>query len=380
MGRALQRPRPHRVAMPRHFSKFAGAGFGACLLLLAAVFAISTLGFSSPEPLGADAPPDQFSSARAHTELVRLLGDEAPHPIGSSANHLVKARLIERLTELGFTPQVQHAIGCSAKCPVCGRVENVLARIDGAAHSTGILLMAHYDSVAYAPGAGDDGAGVATLLETARALRTGPMPRNSILFVFTDGEESGLLGAEAFFSQHPWAADVAVVINIEGSGSTGPSLLLRTGPDSGLVVDTFRAVAQHPVASSFSQELFKRMPNDTDFSVSSRFGKPGVDFAFAGERNHYHTPLDSIANLSPATLQHHGDNVLPLARALANADLSTGCPERSSTRRWRNRCGCTIRRQPDACLQSCASRRSAWPRGDAGRVLGTSAARSVSCC
>jgi hypothetical protein len=311
--------------MPRHFSKFASAGFGTCLLLLAVVFGISALGFSSPEPLGAGAPPDQFSSARARTELVHLLGDEAPHPIGSAANHLVKARLIERLTELGFAPQVQHAIGCSAKHPVCGRVENVLARIDGQ-QPTGILLMAHYDSVAYAPGAGDDGAGVATLLETARALRTGPIPRNSILFVFTDGEESGLLGAEAFFSQHPWAADVAVAINIEGSGSTGPSLLLRTGPDSGLVVDAFRAVAQHPVASSFSQELFKRMPNDTDFSVSSRFGKPGVDFAFAGERNHYHTPLDSIANLSPATLQHHGDNVLPLARALANADLSVVAP------------------------------------------------------
>ena len=33
--------------------------------------------------------------------------------------------------------------------------------------------MAHYDSVPMAPGAGDDGAGVVAILETARALKTG---------------------------------------------------------------------------------------------------------------------------------------------------------------------------------------------------------------
>ncbi len=311
--------------MPRGFSKFASAGFGTSLLVLAAVFLLSMLGSRSPEPLAPDAPEDAFSSARARAQLVRLLGDESPHPIGSAANRLVKARLIEQLKELGLTPVLQDTIVCGGKWPVCGRVENVLARIDGE-RTSGVLLMAHYDSVASAPGAGDDGAGVATLLEVARALRSAPTPHNSILFAFTDGEEPGLLGAEAFFSQHAWANDVEAVINIEGSGSTGPSLLLRPGPNSRFIVDTYRAEAKFPVASSFSQELFKRMPNDTDFSVSSRYNKRGLDFAFAGERNHYHTPLDTIANLSPATLQHHGENVLPLARALSNADLASVAP------------------------------------------------------
>jgi hypothetical protein len=68
------------------------------------------------------------------------------------------------------------------------------------------------------------------------------------------------------------------------------------------------------------------MPNDTDFSVSLRAGLPGIDFAFAGERNHYHTPLDSIANLDLGTLQHHGENTLPLLRALVDADLSAAAP------------------------------------------------------
>jgi hypothetical protein len=68
------------------------------------------------------------------------------------------------------------------------------------------------------------------------------------------------------------------------------------------------------------------MPNDTDFSVALRAGLRGIDFAFAGERNHYHTELDSIANLDLGTLQHHGDNTLPLLRSLADADLAATAP------------------------------------------------------
>ena len=76
------------------------------------------------------------------------------------------------------------------------------------------------------------------------------------------------------------------------------------------MIDTFRRVAPHALAFSFIAEVFKQMPNDTDFSVSIGAGKPGLDFATAGERNHYHTNRDTIANLNPASLQHHGDNVL----------------------------------------------------------------------
>jgi len=311
--------------MPRGASKFAAAGLGICFVLLAIVGLFAALRAQPPSPLGADAPADVFSAARARAELVRLLGDETPHPIGSHANERVKVRLIERLTELGFTPQVQDALGCSTRWPGCGRVQNVLARIDGQVPAT-LLLMAHYDSVPYAPGAGDDGAGVAALVEIARILKAAPPPHNTIAFAFTDGEEPGLLGAEAFFAQHPWANDVAAVINLEGAGSSGPSQLFRSGPDSGAVLDAFRRVARDAVASSVAEEVFNRLPINTDLSVAMNAAKPGVDFAFGNERNHYHTLRDSIANLSDATLQHHGDNALPLVRALSHADLSKRAP------------------------------------------------------
>ena len=164
------------------------------------------------------------------------------------------------------------------------------------------------------------------MLEIARILVAEAPFRNTVILLFTDGEEVGLLGAEAFFGQHSWAQQPGVVLNVEGSGSAGESLLLRTGPASGWVVDAFRASVSHPSAFSVADEVFKHMPNDTDFSVSQRAGLPGIDFAFASERNHYHTPLDTVDNLSRVTLQHHGENLLPLARKLATMDLAAQQP------------------------------------------------------
>ena len=297
----------------------------AALALLAILFAVQVLQTAPPAPLGVDADRGAFSAGRARDELTKLLGDETPHPVGSAANRAVKERLMARLTELGLKPEEQRTIGCAAESATCAQVENVLAAMPGKTADT-IVLMAHYDSVPNAPGAGDDGAAVAALLEMTRIVKAGAPYRNTILLVFTDAEETGLLGAEAFFAESPAAKRVKTVINLEGSGSTGPVYLLRTGPASGELMAAFRDVAPHPVAQSFTEEIFKRMPNDTDFSVSLRAGLPGIDFAFAGERNHYHTPLDTIANLDLGTLQHHGENTLPLLRTLVDSDLAAAAP------------------------------------------------------
>ncbi len=295
------------------------------LLLILATLVLAVRALAPPEAVPEHAPESAFSAARAHRVLGHLLGDESPHPVGSVANRAVRDRLLEQLVRLGLEPQIQRTVGCSATRPVCANVENVLAEIQGKT-TDALALMAHYDSVPHAPGAADDGAGVATLLEAARLLVRDPIRRNRILLIFTDAEEVGLLGAEAFFSGHPWREHVRAVINLEGAGSGGPSLLLRSTEAAGHLLSAYRATATAPVAFSYSQEVFARMPNDTDFSVAGRAGIRGLDFAFAFEFNHYHTPLDTVANLELSSLQHHGSNLLPLARALAAEDLNRTAP------------------------------------------------------
>ena len=76
------------------------------------------------------------------------------------------------------------------------------------------LLVAHYDSVTNSRGAGDDGAAVAALLETARIVMAGPKLRRSIFILFTDAEEVGLLGALAFVHEHPLAQRAGIVIKL----------------------------------------------------------------------------------------------------------------------------------------------------------------------
>ncbi|MFV2089555.1 MAG: M20/M25/M40 family metallo-hydrolase, partial [Pseudomonadales bacterium] len=295
---------------------------------LAAFAVMLILGVQSLQPppaLSADAPAGVFSGERAGVTLRYLLGDETPHPVGSAANRQVRDRLIELLEGLGLDPEIQRTVGCNQKWPVCANVENVFAEIPGKTEDT-LVLMAHYDSVPHAPGAADDGSGVATLLEAARVLLREPIRRNRILLLFTDAEEMGLLGAEGFFADHPRVADVKAVINLEGAGSGGPSLLLRSSKTAGHLLNAVRQTASFPIAISYAQEVFARMPNDTDFTVADRAGIASIDFSFAFEFNHYHTPLDTVDNLDKRSLQHHGSYVLPLARRLADSDLNARAP------------------------------------------------------
>ena len=46
-----------------------------------------------PAPRGLDAPPTEFSAARADATLANLLGPEVPHPVSTAANKAVRDRV-----------------------------------------------------------------------------------------------------------------------------------------------------------------------------------------------------------------------------------------------------------------------------------------------
>jgi hypothetical protein len=182
--------------------------------------------------------------------------------------------------------------------------------------------MAHYDGVANAPAAGDDAGGVAAILEAVRALRAGPALRNDVLVVFTDGEETGLLGAQAFLEQDPAAKTVGLVMNFEGRGGSGATQLFQTSVGNGRLIAEAAAAMPHPRASSLSYEIYRRMPNDTDLSPFLRDRYQGLNFAYIGGHTQYHSPTDTPERLNQRSLQHHGEYALPLTRRFGNADLN----------------------------------------------------------
>jgi hypothetical protein len=274
-----------------------------------------------PAPLPASAGTGEFSAERALVHLNAFA--KAPHPIGSEEHGRSRDYLVAQLSALGVAPEIQRTTAVTARYQAAGTVENIVARWKGTSGaSDAIALLAHYDSVPAGPGAGDDGAGVAAWLEVLRALRAGPPLRNDIILVFTDGEEAGLLGASAFVAEHPWARDIRAVVNLEARGNAGASQLFETSQDNGRLVETFAQVAPHPSGTSLTYEIYKHMPNDTDMTVFKKAGDAGLNFAFIGNWEAYHTPLDNPQQIDMRSLQHHGENGLSLARRLGNADLT----------------------------------------------------------
>jgi hypothetical protein len=244
-----------------------------------------------------------------------------PHPVGSEEHDQVRDYLIAQLSGLGLEAQVQQTTGVGTRYQGAGRVQNILARMPGTqSGGPAVLLVAHYDSVEAGPGAADDGAGVAAILETVRALRAGGSFVHDIIVLFTDGEEADLVGSAAFVREHPWAKDVAIVINFEARGTTGRSLMFETGPGNLDVVRVLRTVPNVTAGSLFTT-IYRTMPNDTDLSELALLGTPALNFAFGDGADRYHTSRDDVSHLDAGSLQHHGRQALALARAFANGPL-----------------------------------------------------------
>ena len=208
------------------------------------------------------------------------------------------------------------------------RVENIHARIEGINPTGHVVLVAHYDSVPRGPGAADDGAGVAAILEIARAITSGSAPRNDIDIVFTDAEEPWLLGAQAFVRDSHLDPRRSVVLNLEARGTSGPAMMFQSSSDNATLIPAL-ASAQRPIAGSGLWEACSQLlTGDTDFSVFSNAGFAGMNFAFMEGSARYHTPEDSPDNLDHASLQDIGSTVLAATRHFADQDL--GAPRGGS--------------------------------------------------
>jgi hypothetical protein len=139
-------------------------------LLLGFILAAVFVERRGPDPLPSNAPANHFSASRAIAVLATILGDGAPHPIGSPAHDAVRDRVVAQLRALEYQPTLQQRFACNAHA-TCANVTNILAALPGDPRADVLMVSAHYDSVGAGPGATDDGVGVATILEVARAIR-----------------------------------------------------------------------------------------------------------------------------------------------------------------------------------------------------------------
>ncbi|WP_436524177.1 M28 family peptidase [Actinoplanes sp. HUAS TT8] len=299
-------------------------GFAALAVL--AVLALA--GFASvrsilpPAAAPVSAPASEFSAERAFQTVQAIA--TTPHPAGSAANDRVRDYLVQTLTGLGLSPQVQDTVSvqggelsASAGGTGLARVRNVVTVIPGKASTERIFLVAHYDSAQTGPGGNDDAAGVATILETARALTKSDQLVNDVVLVLTDAEEACLCGAEAFVKQNDLARDGGIAINLEARGSSGPAIMFETSEKNARLVEAY-SHAPYPVGTSFAVEIYRLLPNDTDFTAFREAGFAGLNSAYIDGAAVYHAPTDLPSAMDRDSLQHHGANALALTRTLGN--------------------------------------------------------------
>ena len=305
-------------------------GLAGCVAALAAVCALAWASLATtalPEPAGAGAPADAFSSERAARHLHALT--RTPRPIATTMNDDARRYIIDTARGMGYQPEVQEATverqwmdrmhNIHVTLAV---VRNVVVRKPGIAldHATrpALLVASHYDSSGDTPGA-SDASSSAAMLETLRALKNGPALANDAVFLFADGDAVGEMGEQAFIEQHPLARRIGFTLRFRDLGNEGPVIPQDAHGDAGVGIAAWANGPAHPRGSSLMREVSFFMPNARGTGPLATLQAPLLQFAAVqGKLGKWDTP----ERFDRATLQHEGDTMLSLARELGAQSLA----------------------------------------------------------
>ena len=277
--------------------------------------------FSMPSPKGIE--EEGFSSARV-VEDLKVISKE-PHSVAhpEERNRLL-VYLTKRLEELGGKTQTFTYPGITSR-KFTFDAKNILSEfspLKASSDTTYLLMIAHHDSrypwklmgdTVTAMGAVDDGYGLGVILESVyQALKYRESWNQGIKILFTDAEEVDLQGMKAAYKYNKEIFDnIGLILNIEARGPFGPALLFETSPGNEHLVKLYADHARFPFGYSLTNMVYQQMPNGTDFNVV-RDSIPGMNFSPVEDINHYHTDLDNIQNISEKTIQHYGEQIMPI--------------------------------------------------------------------
>lgn len=249
------------------------------------------------------------------------------HHTGSKEHKNVQNYIVNELEKIGLEPHIQQKTAINKKWRTSTTTENIITKIKGKENGKALLLLTHYDSNPYSSlGASDAGSGVVTILEGLRAfLAKNEFPKNDIIILFSDAEEIGLLGAQAFVDHHPFAKNIGLVLNFEARGSGGASYMLMetNGKNKKILTEFINSNPNYPAANSLMYSVYKKLPNDTDLTVfREKENINGFNFAFIDNHFDYHTAQDSYERLDRVTLQHQAEYFTTSLNYFANSNLT----------------------------------------------------------
>ena len=288
-------------------------------------------------PKAKPADYEGFSAERAvkDIEVISRRHHSVAHPEERAE---VREYLVRRLQEMGADtvkvfrydsltgPQNKHVVYTFDAYDVLAE----FAPLKDSEDATYLMMVAHYDSrysqpmpkdTVWSYGAADDGYGVGVILETvSQLLKQRQDWFQGVKVLFTDAEEVGMMGMKALWENDREVFDnVGFMINIEARGPYGPALLFEACPGNEKVMQLYEDAAAYPYTYSLTTVVYGFMPNFTDFTIV-KDEIPGLNFSTIADVNHYHTDLDNFSNVNPASIQHYGAQVLPIAEKYLTSD------------------------------------------------------------
>ena len=201
--------------------------------------------------------------------------------------------------------------------PRGGESQNVVAELPGTGAAR-LIVSAHHDTAAYAPGPLDNGGGTAMLLELAKRLAGKQFPA-TITFVSSGSEENGGddccgAGAKAFYaSRMDWIEQIVAHVEVDDIGNlVGVPGMVYGGP-KGFTDAAFNAA----IRASFGLKT-SHSPS-CDHGIAVKNGLPFVFVCDAGAvpRPCYHSPEDTLDFMSIAKCAWHMPFILGMVERLA---------------------------------------------------------------
>ena len=336
------------------------------LLLLALAALVGTLvsplqrfrGFPDSVPVAT--PSDSVAPVRELEDVLTTLAHDSMggRETGSPGARRAAAFLVEEMERRGVSPGFSHGYGqrftlvevrkaagrrrlyfpdelsVADSALVTGEVEakNLVGIIPGSDPELGreaVVVSAHYDHVGVGEpvggdsvynGADDDGSGVLTVLEVARAMAAHPPPR-SVLVLLTSAEEFGIRGAR-WYADHPALPleEIAAVLNVEMVGRPDPKVggagrSWLTGWGRTTVKERVRA-AGVPVGPD--PRPWRRYDHRSDHVAFVRAGVPAHTLSSYGDHDDLHRPSDEVETVDFRHLATVIQAAVALTRELAN--------------------------------------------------------------
>lgn len=243
---------------------------------------------------------------RADVERLAAPGGRLP---GTSGHQAARGMISERMAALGMSPYADAGYELAYRA---GALEgrNLLGVAPGRSRELPpVLVAAHYDTCGSLPGADDNAAAVAMLLETARRLREAPAERD-VVFAFFDAEEpphylADAMGSTRFYhDQRRGPVHCAVVLDLCGHDVPIPGLedlIFVTGVESDRGLQRV-ARRTWPASGLRAVLTLNRYIGDLSDHHVFRVNRRPYLFLSCGRWPHYHAPTDTPDRLNYAKM------------------------------------------------------------------------------